>query len=210
MDEPAGAPAALEGSGNYEVIRTRLLEKARELRHSAELLNQRRQQLFGGRELALLSTDRIRTENNCIPRDVASIGGQLLFGFQVFIGLKSETRIEDVFSLHRFQKTEQGYDLGAVPFEGAGAFLADADFKKQFADVFRYEKDPRLLQLLRTDQRLLFVLQIGATLTDAKVFRFSIDALERVKFIDARGEEDFAPPRPHSFEWTPATRDRHV
>ncbi|HET9960337.1 MAG TPA: DNA repair ATPase [Polyangiaceae bacterium] len=196
--------------GNYDVIRKRLLESARELRNRAEALNHRRQALFGGRELALLSTERVRTENNCIPRDVVSLSGHLLFGFQVFIGLKSETRVEDVFSLHRFEKTGDGYDLSSVPFEGPGSFLADAEFRKQFTDVFRYERDPRLLQLVRSDQRLLLVMQIGATLADRKVFRFSIDAQDRVKYVDARGEADHVPPRAHSFEWTLTTREDHV
>jgi hypothetical protein len=88
---------SLEG-GSYEVIRRRLLERATELGAKAEALNQKRKQLFGGGELTLVATERIRTENNCTPRDVVSVDGQLLFGFQVFIGLKNETRVQDVLS----------------------------------------------------------------------------------------------------------------
>src|SRR4051812_20360571 len=111
------AERSLEG-GSYEVIRRRLLERAAELGARAEQLNQKRKQLFGGGELTLLATERLRTENNCTPRDVVSVNGQLLFGFEVFIGLKTETRVQDVLSLFRFSKTETGYDLSQQSFEG--------------------------------------------------------------------------------------------
>src|SRR6478736_658708 len=97
--ETAASERTLEG-GSYEVIRRRLLEQAAELLRRAEALNARRTALFGGRELALVATERVRTENNCVPRDVVSVGGQLLFGYQVFIGLKTETRVSDVLGLH--------------------------------------------------------------------------------------------------------------
>ena len=71
---------SLEG-GSYEVIRRRLLEHATELAAKAEALNGKRKQLFGGGELTLVATERVRTENNCTPRDVVSVDGQLLFGF---------------------------------------------------------------------------------------------------------------------------------
>lgn len=200
---------SLEG-GSYEVIRRRLLERATELSTKAEALNQKRKALFGGGELTLTATERVRTENNCTPRDVVSVDGQLLFGFQVFIGLKTETKVSDVVSLFKFQKTEQGYDLNQQPFEGPGAFLADPEFDKQFRDAFRYYKDARLLQMVRTESRLLMAVQIGAAVTDAKVFRFAIDGKGRVSFMDARGEDDFKPPRRHPFEWTQARREDQV
>jgi hypothetical protein len=206
--EPAGERSLTGGS--YEVIRRRLLEQAEQLFGRAEDLNQRRKRLFGGGELSLVATERVRTENNCTPRDVVSVDGHLLFGFQVFIGLKTETRVADVLSLFDFQKTESGYDLSQRPFEGRGAFLADPEFDKQFRDAFRYYKDARLLQLVRTDSRLLMAVQIGATAADAKIFRFALDAKGRVTFMDARGEDDYKPQRAHRFEWTPTRREDQV
>ena len=200
---------SLEG-GSYEVIRRRLLERATELGSRAEALNHKRKQLFGGGELSLVATERVRTENNCTPRDVVSVDGQLLFGFQVFIGLKTETRVQDVVSLFKFHKSETGFDLSQQPFEGPGAFLADPEFDKQFREAFRYFKDARLLQLMRTESRLLMAVQIGATVADAKIFRFSIDAKGHVSFMDARGEDDFKTPRRHPFEWTQARREDQV
>jgi hypothetical protein len=203
------AERRLEG-GSYEVIRRRLLERATELAAKAEALNERRKKLFGGGELTLTATERVRTENNCTPRDVVSVDGQLLFGFQVFIGLKTETRVQDVVSLFKFAKSDAGYDLSQQPFEGAGAFLADPEFDKQFKEAFRYYKDARLLQLMRTETRLLIAVQIGATVNDYKVFRFAIDAKGRLSFMDARGEDDYKPPRRHPFEWTATRREDQV
>jgi MoxR-like ATPase/Tfp pilus assembly protein PilZ len=209
-DQPTQASErALEG-GSYEVIRRRLLERATELSNKAEALNQKRKQLFGGGELTLVATERVRTENNCTPRDVVSVGGQLLFGFEVFIGLKTETRVQDVVSLFNFEKSDSGYDLSQQPFEGPGAFLADPEFDKQFREAFRYYKDARLLQLERTETRLLVAVQIGASVNDAKIFRFAIDAKGRVTFMDARGEDDHKTPRAHPFEWTQARREDQV
>ncbi|HKO53684.1 MAG TPA: DNA repair ATPase, partial [Polyangiaceae bacterium] len=199
----------LEG-GSYDVIRQRLLDRARELGKRCDALNAARSKLFGGRELALLATDRVRTENNCVPRDVVSIAGHLLFGFQVFIGLKSETKPSDALSAYRFQRSADAIDLSSAAFDGPLSFLANPDFVREFSDAFRYYKDARLLQLRRTDTRLLIVTQIGSTARDVKVFRFAIDAQSRVSYMDARGEEDAAPPRAHAFAWTPTTREDQV
>lgn len=209
VPESSTADQTLEG-GSYEVIRRRLLEQAAELSRRAQTLNQRRQALFGGGELALIASDRVRTTNNCVPRDVVSVDGHLLFGFQVFIGMKSETTVADVLSLYRFERSADGYDLSAGAAGPVSAFLQDPEFDKQFRDAFRYNKDTRLLQLRRTDRRLLIVVQIGATLRDVKVFRFALDAQGRVSFMDARGEEDWVPPRSHPFEWTITTRDHQI
>ena len=41
---------------------------------------------FGGTEMSVVGQCRVRTENNCVPRDIVQIGGRLLFGYNVFIG----------------------------------------------------------------------------------------------------------------------------
>jgi hypothetical protein len=210
-DNVAGAAAALEG-GSYDVIRKRLLEQAAELGAKAEGLNEKRKKVFGGAELALLANERIRTEHNCIARDVISVGGRLLVGFQVFMGLKTETGVTDVFAFYKFEKKEgsEEWDLEPVPFEGPGAFLADDAFVKELRDTFKYAKDARLLRLKRTDTRLLAVVQTGATVFDAKVLRWSIDAASRVSYMDARGDEEAKPPRQHDFQWIQTGREDQV
>ncbi len=207
---PAAVPAAVPEGGSYEVIRRRLIDRAAELGKKAEALNARRKQVFGGAELALIENGRVRTEHNCLPRDIVSIRGRLLVGYLVFMGLKAEVNVENVFSLHRFARADDGYDLSPVALDEGEAFLADANFVKEFKDLHRYVKDPRLLQLRRTDTRLLAIFQVGATERDVKVFRWSIDPAGRVRYIDSRGEEDHVRPRSHDFAWKATTREDHV
>ncbi|KFE70299.1 DNA repair ATPase [Hyalangium minutum] len=211
--KPAGtAPAGettLEG-GSYEVIRARLLAQAEELGTRAADLNARRKALFGGTELTVIGNERVRTENNCVPRDIVSVGKYLLFGYNVFIGLKKETTVADVFSLHKFEKTAEGFDLSAVPTTEAGGFLADPRFVKDFGELYKYYKDAKLLQLVRTESRLLAIFQTGLTLRDIKVFRFSVDVEGRATYIDNQGERDHVFPPSHDFEWTVARRENYV
>ncbi len=201
--------AALEG-GSYEVIRTRLLAQADALGAKANDLNARRKALFGGTELTVIGNERVRTEHNCVPRDIVSVGKYLLFGYNVFIGLKKETSVSDVFSLHRFEKTAEGFDFATVPNTEAGGFLADPRFVKDFGELYKYYKDAKLLQLRKRDSRLLAIFQTGQSLRDIKVFRFNVDVEGRATYLDNQGERDHVFPPSHDFEWTVATRDHYV
>ncbi|NRD66179.1 DNA repair ATPase, partial [Corallococcus exiguus] len=204
-----GGEATLEG-GSYEVIRARLVSQADALATQANDLNGRRKALFGGTELTVIGNERVRTENNCVPRDIVSVGKYLLFGYNVFIGLKKETNISDVFSLHRFEKTAEGFDLSAVPPTEAGGFLADPRFVKDFGELYKYYKDAKLLQLRRRDSRLLAVFQTGLSARDLKVFRFNVDVEGHATYVDNQGERDHVYPPSHDFEWTVATREQYV
>ncbi|WP_420813929.1 DNA repair ATPase, partial [Phytoactinopolyspora endophytica] len=97
-------------------------ERAAELTSRAESLNASRIEVFGGTQLELIGTERIRTENNCVPRDIVSLnsdehGGLMLFGYNVFVGMRQETTVADVFSVHQFARGGAAGDDGA-----AGAF----------------------------------------------------------------------------------------
>ncbi len=207
----APAPAGEElDAGNYEVIRGRLLAHGAELRRRADLLNDERKRTFGQSELEVVANLRVRTENNCVPRDIVQVGGQLLFGFNVYIGLKSETRVADVFSLYELGASYTSLDCRALGTEAVGGFLNDPEFGKGFTNLFKYNRDARLLQLVRTDTRLLSAFQAGSTHRDLKVFRFRVEASGKLVYVDDRGDEDYAFPRAHEFEWTPTTPDDHV
>ena len=213
--DDAGASAAQIEGGSYDVVRKRLLEQAAELARKAEQLNAERKKVFGGAELALVANERVRTEHNAVARDLVSVGGHLVFGFQVFMGLKAETSVSDVFAFYKFARPESGegeWDLAQLPLASGtpSGFLADDGFAKELKDTFRYAKEARLLRLARTDTRLLAVVQVGASLRDVKVFRWAIDAQSRVSYVDARGEEDATPPRQHSFAWTQTRREDQV
>ena len=63
----------LEG-GAYEVIRGRLETHGGDLRQRLDQLNADRRELFGAIETELLSTERVTTAHNCVPRDMIAIG----------------------------------------------------------------------------------------------------------------------------------------
>ncbi|WNG17158.1 DNA repair ATPase [Cystobacter fuscus] len=205
---PAGE-ATLEG-GSYEVIRARLLTQAETLGTQASDLNERRKKLFGGTELTVIGNERVRTENNCVARDIVGVGKYLLFGYNVFIGLKKGTSVADVFSLHKFEKTAEGFDFSEVPPTEAGGFLVDPRFVKDFGELYKYYKDARLIQLRRNESRLLAIFQTGQSERDIKVFRFSLDVEGNATYLDNQGDRDHVFPPAHDFEWTVATRDNYV
>src|SRR5689334_20976250 len=117
-----------ELGGNYEVIRKRLLARADQLNQKAEQLNTRRKEVVGGSEMTLISTERVRTENNCLPRDCVSISGKLLVGYDVFMGLKAEVVVPDIFSVHKLERKDTGIELGPQPWDSPGSFLTDENF----------------------------------------------------------------------------------
>ena len=204
--EGAAAPAL--DAGTYEVLRARLGEQSAELARRAEALNARRLDVFGGAEMRLIGTDRIRTENNCVPRDIVQVGGLMLFGYNVFIGLKPETAVADVFALYRFARDGDAFRFEqADPAELPG-LLADGGFARDFGEMYRYYRDTRLLQLRTLEAKLLAVFQTGPRTEDAKVLRWS--TVGGVSYVDNRGERDHVFPPAHDFEWVETTRDDHV
>ncbi|HEX6088040.1 MAG TPA: DNA repair ATPase, partial [Thermoanaerobaculia bacterium] len=186
--------------GTYEVLSERLKATGKTLAQKAATLNARRLDVFGGYEMALLGSDRIRTENNCVPRDIVEAGGLLLFGFNVFIGLKTETRVEDVFSVHRLE------DFAPV----AAPFLQDEAFRRDFKELYQYYRNSRLLQLRRVDSKLLAVFQTSDKIADIRVFRWNVAVDGTITYIDSRGERDHVFPPRHDFEWTVTSREQHV
>ncbi|GAA4603819.1 DNA repair ATPase [Actinoallomurus liliacearum] len=208
--ETPGGPSL--DAGTYEVLRARLGEQAKELVRRAEALNARRLEVFGGTELRLVGTERIRTEHNCVPRDIVAVGGLMLFGFNVFIGLRPETTVGDVFALYRFVRDGDEFRFEATDgAEGAPGLLRDPRFERDFAELYRYYRDTRLLQLRRVDAKLLAVFQTGLTVEhDNRVLRWTVGTDGTATYQDNLGEPDHVFPPPYDFEWVETTRDDHV
>ncbi|MEM8960566.1 MAG: DNA repair ATPase [Acidobacteriota bacterium] len=192
--------------GTYEILRDRLRGHAQTLFERAEALNQQRLEIFGGTELAVIGNERIRTENNCVPRDIEQVGGALLFGYQVFLGLRSETKVDDVLSLHRVDRDGERLKFELVSAENADNPLANADFQRDFRELFKYYKETRLLQLRRVGPKLLAIFQTGAGIGDVKVFRWALAPDGTATYVDNRGERDHIYPPQFDFEWTNTSR----
>ncbi|RRV05988.1 AAA family ATPase [Pseudomonas sp. v388] len=205
---PAVDNAVAEG-GAYEVLLKRLRNLGSRLSLNIDSLNEQRLAEFGGSRMEVLGRLRVRTENNCLSRDIVRVGEYLLFGYNVFLGLKVETRIAEVFGLFRLVEGDDGYDAQAVALEGS--WLDDPAFRKDFEELYTYYRDARLLELAVHDNLLLASFQVGERIDDIRVFRWSLaDGGARVRYIDNRGERDIASVAPYDFEWTSVTRDMIV
>lgn len=212
----SGAPAASQDDverlvaegGSYELLKKRLTTQGDALLKKTQALNEARLNAFGRSEQGLLLRTRARTENNCVARDLVRIGDVLLFGYNVFIGLKKETAVGDVFALYRLAEHDGADELEAVPL--AGSFLDDPRFVADFRELHAYYKQATLLQLRVTQDKLLAAFQIGQQLHDLRVFRWSIEPGGALRYVDNRGERDMALPPTHDFEWTVARREDHV
>ncbi len=197
--------AVAEG-GAYEVIKKRLAEQGKQLATEVKKLNDARLEEFGGSELKVAARVRVRTENNCIARDIVQVGDQLLFAYNVFIGLKKETKVEDVFALFSLEK--QGDDVDIQEQKIEGSFLSDRSFVKDFQELYRYYKNAKVLETTVKDGKLLLGFQIGERIEDIRVFRFALTPDGKVdSYIDNRGERDIQLPPEYDFEWTICERD---
>ncbi len=198
--------SSVADSSSYELLKKRLQAQGQQLLQASGALNAARVEAFGRAEQSLLLRTRARTDNNCVARDLVQIGDLLLLGYNVFIGLRKETAVGDVFSLYRLGNGDDDLE----PVELAGSFLDDPRFVADFRELYAYYKNATLLQLRVTQDKLLAAFQIGQQVQDLRVFRWSIEPGGAVTYQDNRGERDIALPPTHDFEWTIATREDQV
>ncbi|MCK4710860.1 MAG: DNA repair ATPase, partial [Gammaproteobacteria bacterium] len=81
-DHNSEVEKAVAEGGAYELIRKRLENQATQLDNSARELNKNRLSEFGETSMAVAGRVRVRTENNCIARDIVQISDYLLFGYK--------------------------------------------------------------------------------------------------------------------------------
>ncbi|NYZ68368.1 DNA repair ATPase [Endozoicomonas sp. SM1973] len=198
---------AVSQDGAYDILRKRLEEQAEQLKQKSASLNQQRINTFGQTQLEVIGRTRARTENNCVARDIVRIGKKLLFGYNVYIGLKQETSIEDVFALYQLKEENNEFQLEEVPIKGS--FLDSTKFQEDFNELYTYYKQATLIQLRVSESSLLAAFQIGKKITDIRVFRWQITK-DHIQYVDNRGERDFTLPPSHDFEWTKTGREDHV
>ena len=202
--ESATPEVGLE-SGTYEIIRKRLLNCGRQLRSRLKQLNEARKEVFGSIDTALLSTERITTDHNCVARDMVSIGGRFLFGYNVHFGLKSETQLSDVFAVYRLtEQTLHPDDL---------SLLNDSEFARDFRELLRYYRDAVFAKFAVRGPLLYIVFRVGKTVGEVKVFKWQIESPDSdsatLRYINNRSEHEYRFPPQHEFDWLRCTRDHH-
>ena len=197
-DQP-GAETKLEQS-TYEIIRNRLNTQADELKKRLDQLHAARRDVFGAIETKLLKTERITTGNNCVAQDIVAIGDLFVFGYNVHIGLKSETSIDDVFSIFTFSDD--------TFHEASLERINDATFVNDFKQLFKYYKDTKFSKFFVRGPHLYMVFQVGKSASDIKAFKWLINGAQ-LRYLDARSDHEVTYPPQHDFEWMRTHRDLH-
>ncbi|WP_226341408.1 MULTISPECIES: DNA repair ATPase [unclassified Halomonas] len=190
----------------FETIQQRLRTQGRGLSTSVGELNEARADVFGSSSMSLLGRARVRTENNAIARDMVRIGEQILFGFNVQLGLRKALEATDIFALYYLKDDEEGLELSEAPM--ADSFLTESRFVQDFKELQKYYSHATLVQLITLNNKLLIAFQIGEKLSDLRVFRWELAASGEVsRYIDNRGERDLTFPDRFAFAWQTAGRD---
>lgn len=197
--DPAG-DSQLE-SGTYEIIQSRLKSHSQSLNQRLQALNQDRRAVFGSIPTRLLSTQRITTAHNCIAQDIVPVGNQFIFGYNVMMGLKSVTELEDVFSIYRFGDDGLFHETSLAP-------LSDKNFLHDFFQLYKYYKETRFLKFHLIPPHCYLVFQVGRSSTDFKAFKFLILGNE-LKYLGNRSDHEVVFPAQHDFNWTRTHRDLH-
>ncbi|MDP0490562.1 MAG: DNA repair ATPase [Verrucomicrobiota bacterium JB023] len=194
----------LEG-GSYEVIRSRLDKQAGELRKRLALLNESRKEIFGAVETALVSTERVTTEHNCVPRDMIAVGGnRFLFGYNIQFGLKQTTEVPDVFSAYEYDPEEHVFH--PLPFE---EIIGDPAFIEDFKYLYKYYKETVFAKFMVIGAHLYMKMRIGKGVEDFKTFKWLRKGDGKLEYIGNRFDHEFVYPPQQEFEWQRAHRDMH-
>lgn len=187
-------------SGTYEILRSRLLKQEKDLRERMDQLNQARKEVFGSIETKLIATERVTTENNCVPRDMIAIGKHFIFGYNVHIGLKTETVVSDVLSVYEFKDhsfVTKGLDL-----------IGDERFINDFKELYKYYKSTVFERFAVIGPYLFMVFQVGKKPTDIKTFKWVIQG-ESLIYENNRSDHEYKFPPQFEFEWKRTSRDFH-
>lgn len=188
---------ALEG-GTYEIIQNRLEAQKKDLIERLKQLNEARKEVFGSIETKLIANNRIITENNCISSDIVSIGDLCIFGYNVHFGLRTEIKVEDVFSIYKFENQEfkpQNLDL-----------INDETFLFDFLNLYKYYRDTEFRKFFIAGNYLHMVFQLSDRLSDIKTFKWLIRE-NSLEYIDNRSDHEYKFPKQHDFIWQETTRE---
>lgn len=198
MENP-NTPQQLDG-GTYEIIQSRLQKQKQALQERLHKLNDARKHVFGTIETQLIANDRINTENNCIARDIVSLGNTSIFGYNVHFGLRTDIKLSDVFSIYEFKDNRfQAQSL---------ALLEDPIFIDDFTNLYKYYRNTIFSKFAIIGNYLHMVFQLSESNTDIKTFKWLIKDQE-LQYVDNRSEHEYKFPIQHEFNWQEVTREMH-
>ncbi|MFT6854655.1 MAG: MoxR-like ATPase [Cyclobacteriaceae bacterium] len=187
-------------AGTYELLRSRIVATADQLKSQVNKLNDERKSVFGTIETKVLASERITTNNNCIPWDMFSFGSKFLFGYNVHVGLRSEVKIEDVFSFYEYQSDHTFHELKL------NTIITDKVFLDDFQKLYKYYKNTQFLRFTSVGPFFHMVFRIGKDVNDVKTFKWQIQEEELI-YIDNRSDHEYKFPAQYEFEWKKTRRE---
>lgn len=186
--------------GTYEIIRNRLQKHKQDLQNRLNQLNEDRKAVFGALETKLIANDRISTENNCIARDIVSFGNTCVFGYNVHFGLRTDIKLNDVFSVYSFTNNR---------FEAIGLdFIEDVQFQADFDNLYKYYRNTIFARFAKIGNFLYMIFQLSESVTDIKAFKWLIKDGKLI-YVDNRSDHEYKFPAQYEFKWQEVTRDMH-
>lgn len=184
----------------YELIKNRLIGQGEELKKRIDSLNRAKNEVFGSIETKLLASERIITDHNCIPSDMAPIYDLFIFGYNVNIGLKSKVELSDVFSIYRFK--DHGFLKESLKL------IENDQFLKDFDDLYRYYKKTFFAKFTIKEPYLYMIFQTSNNATDIKTFKWLIKG-NKLTYVDCRSEHEVRFINNDEFDYVKTTRDDH-
>jgi len=171
------------------IICTRLNQHSQRLDEQLHTLNQHRLHLLGSRAFRLIEHAYIRTQNRCLPQAVLAVGEQVLLGYRVVMGLKSEVQLSDIFSCYRLKT------FVSIPLEQT--LLADERFINDFKALYRFYQQVELSQLCTVNTQHLAIFRKAPE--TIHVFRWHTAG----HYLDDQGETELIAPTAQMSEWHP-------
>lgn len=195
-------PTITLDTGSYEIIRKRLFSQKEDLSARLQSLNQARKEVFNTTQFVLKANQRIDTENTCVARGIVAIDQICIFGYNVHFGLRTEIKLEDVFSMYLFENNQ------FVPQELS--LIQDANFINDYQNLYKYYRDSIFSKFRRTENYLYMIFQTSKNVDDLKAFKWLIKD-GRLIYQDDRSIHEVKSADQFEFQWTKTTlEDRRL
>ncbi len=189
-------------SGTYEIIKKRLQTQKEILSTRLNELNLARKEVFNSTNFILRANQRITTENTCVARGIVALDEVCIFGYNVHFGLRTEIKLEDVFSIYQFdgqQFIPQSLDL-----------INDENFITDYQNLYKYYRDSIFSKFRLTENYLYMIFQISKSADDLKAFKWLIKDGQLI-YQDDRSIHEVKLPNQFEFDWIKTSlEDRRI
>ncbi len=177
----------------YDIIQKRLQAQKDDLTKRLQELNNARKEVFNSTSFVLKANQRITTENNCVARGIIALDHICIFGYNVHFGLRTEIKLEDVFSIFQYEDGHfipQSLDL-----------IADQNFITDYQNLYKYYRDSIFSKFRRTETYLYMIFQTSKNPEDLKAFKWLIKD-GKLHYENDRSIHEVKAAPQFDFEWT--------